>query len=180
MIRESINRVQVQEEFVLDLNEKILGLTMLELMDPSDNLNEGVNDILGKFGLELEKKSPGVLGYMSQFATGVGKMVWLAIKKDKEGIKKLSQEFTREKFVDFLYKLDLVTLHLVTGPLHFIDGLTGWELGPKLKELAKGAEAVVANIRKALVTVKKEIQAYFSPKLQPLVLGKVADIEKLV
>ncbi|MCK5538500.1 MAG: hypothetical protein KAI79_16860, partial [Bacteroidales bacterium] len=85
-----------------------------------------------------------------------------------------------EELVDFLYKLDLVTLHLITGPLHFIDGLTGWELIPKFKELKSEAQSAINKIKKAIDNLKTNITNYFNPKLQPIVLNKVVDIEKLL
>ncbi len=179
MIRESIRRVEVKE-FQTDFNEVLLGLILLEQMDPNEPLNEGVNDILGRFGLELEKKSPGVIEYTLKFSKGIGKLIWFAIKKDKKGIEKLAKEYNKEMFLDFLMKLDLVTMHFITGPLHFIDGITGWELGVKINDLSTSADKLISKMKNALEKVKQEIAAYFSPTLQPLVLGKVSDIEKLL
>ena len=180
MIREGIQRVNLNEEFQYEFNTAVLGLALLEEMDIDTNLNEGVNDLLAKFGLELEKKSPGVIGYLARFTKGVGRFIWYAIKRDKKGIKELMKSFDKEELVDFLYKLDLVTMHLITGPLHFIDGMTGWELIPKFKEIKDNAEAVVTKIKKALGVLKSSVTDYFNPKLQPVVLGKVTDIEKLI
>ncbi len=180
MIRESIKRINEQEVFQTDFNEVLLGMAILEQMDPNEPLNEGVNNILGKFGLELEKKSPGVIEYMYKFSKGIGKMIWFAIKKDTKGIEKLSKEFNKEMFLDFLYKLDLVTMHFITGPLHFIDGITGWGLEVKIKELATDADKLVSKMKNALEVVKKEVASYFAPTLQPLVLSKVQDIEKML
>ena len=179
MIRESITRVNLNEAFQLEFNTAVLGLSLLEQMN-TDDINEGVNDILAKFGFELEKKSPGVIEYLARFTKGVGKFVWYAIKRDKKGIKALMKDFSKEELVDFLYKLDLVTMHLITGPLHFIDGMTGWELIPKFKEMKASAETAISKIKKAIENLKSNITNYFNPKLQPVVLDKVVDIEKLL
>lgn len=179
MIRESIERVNLNEAFQVEFNTAVMGLTLLEQMNPND-INEGVNDILAKFGFELEKKSPGVIEYIARFTKGVGKFVWYAIKRDKKGIKALMKDFSKEELVDFLYKLDLVTMHLITGPLHFIDGMTGWELIPKFKEMKASAETAISKIKKAIENLKSNITNYFNPKLQPVVLDKVVDIEKLL
>ena len=179
MIREAIKVTTLNEAFQVEFNTAVMGLTLLEQMNPND-INEGVNDILAKFGFELEKKSPGVIEYIARFTKGVGKFVWYAIKRDKKGIKALMKDFSKEELVDFLYKLDLVTLHLITGPLHFIDGLTGWELIPKFKELKSEAQSAINKIKKAIDNLKTNITNYFNPKLQPIVLNKVVDIEKLL
>ena len=58
MIREGIQRVNLNEEFQYELNTAVLGLALLEEMDTGANINEGVNDILAKFdknGEELLK-----------------------------------------------------------------------------------------------------------------------------
>jgi len=176
MIRESIVNID-------EAHDAVLAMVLLEEMDIPEgdfNMNEGVNDILHKFGLGLEKKAPGVIEYMAKFTSGVGKLVWYAMKRDKKAIKKLSQEFSKEDFLDFLMKLDLVTMHLVTGPIHFINGLTGWELEVEVKHMKAKASNVVDRIKGAINTLKTEVTAYFNPNLQPTIIGKVNDIEKLI
>ena len=178
MIRESLKTVN--EAQISEAHDAILGLMLLEEMEITDDVNEGVNDILNKFGLGLEKKAPGVIEYMAKFTTGVGKLIWYAMKRDKKAIKKLSKEFTKEDLLDFLMKLDLVTMHLVTGPLHMIAGLTGWDLEVEVKHAKAKAQTVVDKIKSALNVLKSEVTQYFSPKLQPVIIKKVADIEHLV
>ena len=183
MIREAIEASNLNEEFQNEVQTAVLGLALLEELDPNETdegINEGINDILGKFGLELEKKSPGVVEYLYKFSKGVGKFIWYAIKKDKKGINQMKKDFSKEELLDFLYKLDLVTMHLITGPLHFIDGMTGWDLGVAIEGMHKEAGKVVDKIKKALSTLKGTVTDYFAPTLQPIVLSKVTDIEKLL
>ena len=176
MIRESIQRVNLNEAFQLEVNTAVMGLTLLEQMDP-DNINEGVNDILAKFGFELEKKSPGVIEYLARFTKGVGKFIWYAIKRDKKGIKAMMKEFDKEELIDFLYKLDLVTMHLITGPLHFIDGLTGWSLEVIIKNTKEKSTKIIDKLKSSIINLKMLITKYFDPKIQPLVIQKVIDVE---
>jgi len=83
-------------------------------------LTESIKSWLEKVGLSIEKGS-GLIDYVTQFSIGVGKIILAAIKGDKDEVKKIAKKVTKEKVLDFLLKLDLITLHIVTEPIHIID-----------------------------------------------------------
>ena len=173
---------QLQDIILAEMVIKELDID-LDYINESDNfelLEEGVNDILKKFGLELEKKSPGVIEYIAKFAKGAGQMVYYGIKGDKNKVKALAKSITKEEVIDFLLKLDLVTLHMVTGPIHFIDGLTGWSLEANVDKIKKKSISIIDSIKKAIKAVKDKITGAFAPKLQPLAISKLNDLEGML
>lgn len=179
MIREGIKKVQTQQ-IAEDTLLALMVLEELNVNNLNENLNEGVNDILKKFGLELEKKSPGVIEYIMKFSKGVGQFIYYAVKGDKEKIKELMVKFKKEDFVDFLMKLDMMTLHMVTGPIHFINAVTGWDLEAKIQHIKDKAGDVADSIKNILSKLKSEISNFFDAKLQPIAIKKVNDIESLI
>jgi hypothetical protein len=102
-------------------------------------------------------KGDGIIDYIKQFSTGAGKLVLAAIKGDKEKVKEISKSLDKAKVVDFLLKLDMATLHIVTGPIHFIDAVTGWDLMANIKHLSKGAKDILKTFYDAIKTVKDSI-----------------------
>ena len=70
--------------------------------------------------------------------------------------------------LDFLLKLDMATLHVLTGPLHTIDAITGWHLWANVKDkadqgLKKAKEAIdnlIAVAKTAEQSVKDKLKRY--------------------
>jgi len=118
---------------------------------------EGVNDWLGKIGMKLHK-GDGIISYMKQFIGGAGKLIVAAVKGDKEEVKKIASSLDKAKVMDFLLKLDMATMHVVTGPIHFIDAVTGWDLMVNLKHAAEGAKNMLHSFYKAMADVKDSIK----------------------
>jgi len=170
-INESIN-YQTKLQTLIYLSEQDL-----DSMNESD-LNEGVNDWLGKVGLKLHK-GDGILDYIKQFTTGSGKLVMAALKGDKDKVKEIARSLDRSKVIDFLLKLDMATLHLVTGPIHFVDAVTGWDLMANLKGAAKQAKNLVDVFKDAILKVKDSAMELFSGKQQQRVLSNIKRIETL-
>jgi len=136
---------------------------------------EDVNSWLGKMGMKVHK-GDGIISYLRQFTGGIGKLIIAAIKGDKEKVKKIASSIEKAKVVDFLLKLDMVTLHLLSAPIHFIHGITGWDLEADLKRVTKGAENVINVVKKAFVTIKNNITYLFGDDKEGL--NAVNNLEK--
>jgi len=134
---------------------------------------EGVNDWLEKVGMKLHK-GKGIIDYLASFTKGAGKLIMAAIKKDKEEVKKIASNFKKEDVVDFLLKLDMATMHIVTGPIHFIDAVTGWDLMANIKHATESAKDKLKLFYDAIQKVKDSIQAVLDGKKKERML-KVAD-----
>jgi len=134
---------------------------------------ESVNDWLEKVGMKLHKGN-GIIDYLASFTKGVGKLIMAAISKDKEEVKKIASNFKKEEVVDFLLKMDMATMHIVTGPIHFVDAVTGWDLMANIKHAAEGAKDKLKLFYGAMQKVKGIIQAVLDGKKKERML-KVAN-----
>lgn len=176
----------------LNTSEKILAMVLfMESMDRLEVVSEskleedliviaeGINDHLNKVGFKIHK-SKGILDYIKNFTTGIGKVMFHIIKGDTDKAKELIKKISKEDVLDFLYKLDLGTLHLFTGPLHMIDAWTGWDLAVNLKSHIDKSQGVVDLLKQAIDKVKKGIIELFSSdnSRQNELMGYVSKLEQ--
>lgn len=158
-----INNLENDKINELNVNDKIsLILYMVEndlnILNESDIfIFEDVNKWLNKVGLKIHK-SKGVIDYLKDFTTGSGKLILAAIKGDSNKVKELLKSINKEDFMDFLLKLDTLTLHIVTGPIHFIDALTGWDIMANLKHISTNASNMLKIFYDGINKVKTSIE----------------------
>jgi len=165
-----------------DYENKLSILLYLSETDCSLNervLAEGVSEWANKVGLKIHK-SKGLIDYAMNFAKGAGQMFIAAVKGDKDKIKELANSITKEEVIDFLLKLDMATMHLLTGPIHFIDAVTGWDLAVNLKKATKKAGDYMDEFKKALITVKDGVSKLFKGKNHSRVMNSINKIEAAV
>lgn len=143
-------------------------------------VTEGINDILGKLGLSLHKHNPGVIEYIKLFTKGVGKIIYAAIKGDKDGVKNIAKTLKKEDVIDFILKLDMLTLHVITGPIHMIDALTGWDLSVHIKKTANSAGNMLGDLKKTISELKYLIKKTFMKEVQQIAFNKVKEIEQII
>jgi len=137
-----------------------------------DLLNEGVTDSIGgiakNVGSLLSKglgkvgghahKGTGLIGYLMKAGKGVGKLMLAVLKGDWDTAKQIANtEVDKGELLDFLLKLDTATMHLVTGPIHTLDAITGWHIGAQIEHAMKGKDALVAKIKGAIETIRHSI-----------------------
>lgn len=145
----------------------------------SEMIAEGIQDKLSKAGLKLHK-GKGIIDYVRSFMKGAGKVFLSLFKGDTKKAKEILKTVEKEDILDFLYKLDLGTLHLVTGPLHTIDAWTGWDLSVKMKSHMEKAGNIFDEIKTALTTVKTKITTAFDKAVSSKLIGKIGEIEQAV
>jgi len=144
-------------------------------------LNEAnVNDYLKKFGLKFHKEGPGLIDYIKDFVKGTGKIFVAALKGDEKEVKRIAQQVTKEKVLDFLLKLDAVTLHVITGPIHIVDALTGWDLWANVERGVEDAQSLVVDIWKAIRDLKDKLQRALDDRRKKSVLSCLNKIEGMV
>ena len=70
-------------------------------------------------------------------------------EESRKKVKELSQKkVSKEDFMNFLINLDMITFHAISGPIHIIDAITGWELHSKIistHDKVKEIQASVSN-----------------------------------
>ena len=145
------------------------------------NINEAdllntIDKYINKLGFKIHK-TEGLMQQIKKFSSVAGKMLFYAIKNDKEEVKKLSQQITKGDFIKFIINLDMVTLHLLSGPIHFIAAITGWELDACTKEMPN-VKSIVNKTLDAINTLKQNITSLITGKKKEKVLSYVHNIEK--
>ena len=123
-------------------------------------IEEGMHDLLKKAGLHV-KKGDGLIQMIAKAGIQIGKIMIAAYKAvkskseaDKEALKAeiKKSKVSKGQLMDFLLKLDQATLHLITGPIHMIDAITGWHIGADLHD---HIEDVSHKIKSAIEDIKK-------------------------
>jgi hypothetical protein len=164
----------------------LLSATWIYILNEDlDNLNEAdIKQVATKVTKNIEKvgfkihKSTGVLEYIFKFLKGTGKLFYYMLKGDYDKAKEVLHSLKKEEVLDFLFKLDLGTLHLFTGPIHMIDAWTGWDLSVNLQSSIKKAEQLSKDFQQALVVIKDTIINAFSGKPKNNLLKCVNKLEK--
>lgn len=174
---DNISVEEIQESIMQMIALKEMTLEEANDLFDGDVLVESkLHSMLSKAGLHLGK-SKGLIQYVLGFGKGIGQLVVAAIRGDKEKIKSLMDSVTKEDVIDFLLKLDQATLHLVTGPIHLIDSITGWHLWAAVKSTAEKAGDVIVKIKQAIDTVKQGITKAFDTAKQKRALTHIQGIE---
>lgn len=128
----------------------------------SDRLDEGIGDSIKKFlpklGLDVHI-GPGLIQQITKGSKNVGQLLFYGFKawatNDKEAKEKAKElantKVTKEDFMRFIFNLDKLTLHLITGPLKIIDGLTGWHIDAAVKkttsDIVDRAKTTIENLK---------------------------------
>jgi len=147
------------------------------LTENTEILEEGLGDFLNKFGLKIHK-GDGIIDYIAKFSKGAGKLLIAAIKGNKEEVKKIATSLDKAQVVDFLLKLDMATMHLVTGPIHMIDAVTGWDLAANLKHAAEKGKGILDKIKKIYNELKTTAKNAFSKN--PEKIKAIEDLEQVI
>jgi hypothetical protein len=140
-------------------------------------LGKSASSLMAKAGLHVQKHD-GLVQQAMKGGTILAKFVWYAIKAatgDKDAKVKVKEmansEVKKEDVLSFLLNLDMATLHVFTGPIHFIDAVTGWHLWANVKEKAgKGFEKAKKALDN-LIDVAKSTEQKIASKLTSHVHG---------
>ncbi len=173
--RKNINEIEDKLNLLLYMSESNILNESLDNLTEAE-ITEGVKDWLNKFGLKIHK-GDGVIDYIRQFSGGAGKLILAAIKGDKEEVKKIAGSLEKEKVVDFIFKLDMMSMHLITGPIHFIDALTGWDLVANIKHASKNAPSIIKDIIQSIKKIRDGIVKVVSGEHKKNILHNLASIE---
>lgn len=158
------------------------GDLLTEAMNFSD-ISKKIKTSLKKIGLHAES-SEGLLQIAAKSSIVLSKFMWYAIKafsgdkKAKENLIELvkTNQITKEQVLDFLLKLDTLTLHFITGPIHMIDALTGWHIGVNIHNSVKSME----NKAKDLINLLSDIAKEAVGNLKITLKGYIAKLKALL
>jgi hypothetical protein len=162
--------IQLQE----DASNIIEFLSFID--DPlNEKYTENIQSILTKIGLKAHK-TKGLLSILKDMGKNLGSLIYHMVKAydgnevSKEKVKELSKTIKKEDLMDLFLRLDMLTLHMLTGPLHMFDALTGWHIAPdiqkKSQDIKHRAKRVIDHLEKikdeTTGKTKKKINKYLT------------------
>jgi hypothetical protein len=170
-----ITEDQIVEKF--ELSDEAISLLELASFIETKTLDEALNfgKLLNKLGLKAHKGT-GLIQILGKAGKNMAQMMWYAFQavKGDEGAKvKLAEilktKVKKEDVINFLYQLDMATAHLVTGPIHMIDAITGWHIAPNLHKASSTTEIIKKALKeledagkKLVGSVKNKLLSYVS------------------
>jgi len=142
-------------EFIVFIEE---GESLILSEAKGESIKAGLGKVANKLGISVHGRKN-----LLQLVTSVGKNTGLALvyaarshmgqtgaKEKLENILKTSN--IKSELADLILRLDTLTLHLFTGPIHIIDAITGWHLGADLQNKAKTPNT---HVKTAIDTIIK-------------------------
>lgn len=178
-----------------ELNRDTISLVeMAMFIEEYNEVNEGIGEwgkklksVMNKAGLHVSKGEPGLLQIITKSSTNIAKLLWYVFNYSANGNKEykakakeiINKKISKEDLINFFLKLDLLTLHMITGPIHIIDALTGWHIGPKVlkgvDDLVKRGKDAINNLihirdKSKDRKVKDTLSSYIK-RIKELVLG---------
>lgn len=176
-----ITEDQIVEKF--QLSDHAIALLEAGIFMETETLDEALNfkGLLGKLGLKAHKGT-GLIQILGKAGKNMAEMMWYAFKaaKGDEAAKvKLAEilktKIKKEDVINFLYQLDMATAHLVTGPIHMIDAITGWHIAPNLHSAASTTEIIRRAIKELEDASKKLVGA-----VKNKIVGYVGNIKSVM
>jgi hypothetical protein len=151
---------------------EVMVLVELASADNAEELTElrfraGAEKLAKKLGMKVVKSSSLIDNLLSA-GGGMKDIVVAAVKGDKEGIKKIAKGISKEDFMKFVYKLDQVSLSLLSAPLELIAVVTGWQLTVEKSTVGKADEVqqMIKKMKGLLLDLSKDsIDEYMGRKL---------------
>jgi hypothetical protein len=157
-------------------------------MEEYNQLDESIGDFgkrikgfLSKAGLHASQSGPGLIQMLAKAGTTMTKFFWYAMKAstgDQEAKMKVKEiantEIKKEQVIDFILKLDTISLHMITGPIHMIEAITGWHIGVYYKVAQKTTEKINTAIEHL-----KDVAKNVSGKVKQKILQYIEGIKKL-
>jgi hypothetical protein len=158
-------------------------------MDDFGKLDEGIfdkiKDIKGKTENMLKNmgfhtsQSKGLIYYLWTINKNIVRLLYHAIslsdaaehqrEASQMAIKEIARSVTKEEVINFLYKLDAVTLGILTTPLKVIDGITGWHIAGEVKTRVEPAIIKAKKAIEWLESAKDELEGKLKIQLQKYV-----------
>jgi hypothetical protein len=152
--------------FVEMIHDSILSENATDVYKMLGIAGNNMKDLSKKMGLHIGKsKGTGIIQTLIKSGINITKVFVAAFKamkggKDaKDNFKKAlsNLKVTKGDILDFLLRLDQASLHLLTGPIHFIDAITGWHLWSNVKETTSDFTSRIKQAFYTMVQTLKEL-----------------------
>lgn len=106
-----------------------------------------LKNMLSKIGVKTKSGQQGLLQIIGKAGKNVGLLIYYAVKVymgDESYKEKMvdiaNTKITKADVINVLLKMDTLTLHAVTGPIHIIDAVTGWSIAPNIQSVVKDVD----------------------------------------
>ena len=150
---EYISSLVLEMCFIMDADQE----TLNEMLESDDTvILENVFKDLGKSMIHI-KKGKGLIQHFKAAGAGMAKMFLALIRGDTDEVKRIAKTIKSGDVLDFLLKLDQATLHLITGPLHSLEAITGWHIWANIEKAHASSGKLVDKLRQAIGTLKTNI-----------------------
>jgi len=134
-----------------------------------NELNESVfqdlKSLLVKFGIKTKNNQKGLIQIFAKASKNVGLLLYYAFKvatgddSYKDKLKEIANtKITKHDVLDVLLKLDVLTLHMLSEPVHIIDAITGWNIFDEVKQRLKNVDEKAKEAIKHLLGLHKSIK----------------------
>ena len=129
-----------------------------------ENVKAGLGKVADKIGISVHGRK-NLLKLISSVGKNTGLALVYAIRSHmgQDGAKEklenvLKTANIKSEITDLILRLDALTLHLLTGPIHVIDAITGWHIGADLHQKAKTANTHVKSALDTIIKASKAIK----------------------
>lgn len=182
-----IDKINLYSHTSDDIRDMEIFIEMSMLVDDNMSLNEAFNlsvlkstgkSLLKSIGIHQQKTGDGLIQVALKSGKLMAEFVYHSLKgaignkKSIDRVKELANtEITKEQFLDFLLKLDMATLHIISGPLHAIDAWTGWHIWANIKTKSEDVVKKAKNAIQNLIDASKNASDDVKNKLKSLMHG---------
>lgn len=177
-------------------------LTLGILLEEVGRLDEAIDigtikdktvGLLKKMGLKMST-GKGLVQYLFTINKNILRLIYHGIslgdaaehqrEASKKAIKEIMGSVSKEDVVNFLYKLDQLTLGVLTTPLKLIDAVTGWhiaaDVSKKIKPAVERAKQAIHWLESAKSSLegklKAQVQKYVNALRRVFNLGNFGKI----
>lgn len=181
-----ISKIDMYKPYTVSEKKDMMAILELALfIEEYQNLNEAfdflnkLEGLASKMGIHVSGSSKGgMIGILWRSGKVLSELMWNLLKAAggdndaKQRVIELSKtEVKKEDVLDFLLRLDGLTLHMFTGPIHMLDNLTGWHIWAAVQQHAVQFADKASKALKDLVDVIKDVDDEVKTKSKKLLHG---------
>ena len=171
----SEDRVEVSQGDIIAVLEYMLILDAGNEIVLSEQKAENLKSLIGSISKKLGFAGSGrknLISLLSSISQNAALSVANAIQAQagREGAREklesvLKTSNIKSELIDLVIRADVLTLHMISGPIHIIDAITGFEIADKIREKAEiGSE----KIKDAVEFIQRSSKKLPNPKTRRL------------
>ena len=182
-----IDKINLYSHTSEEIRDMEILIEMAMIVDDEMTLNEAFDigtlkstgkSLLKSIGMGSHKSGDGLISVALKSGKIMAEFVYHILRGSSgnttsiQRVKDIAKtEITKEQFLDFLLKLDMATLHLVSGPLHAIDAWTGWHIWAHIKSKTENGLEKARKAITDLADAAKSASEDAKKKIKSLMYG---------